>query len=159
MDVYVDGGRARIPRFLAFVCSVLVLSICASAQTKSENVTVGYVRALARANQFLNCWSMRDQACGLAMASPTLKKAFGDRQLRQYMSGTSSPRHASYEIERGAALPDGRIAFPVRLYEEISLSPDTEKHDVQQLSRIVMVRTKEEWLVDEVPYQKDALKK
>ncbi len=158
MDVCVDGGRARIPRILAFVCLVLALPF-ASAQTKSGSVTTGYVRALARANQFLNCWSMRDQACGLAIASPALKKAFGERGLRQYMSGTSSPRHAAYEIEHGSALPDGRIAFPVRLYDELSSSPDTEKQDVQQLSRIVLVRTKEEWLVDEVPYQKDALRK
>lgn len=134
MGLFVGVARVRLVRLCAlafFFSPSQYVALTQSKPAADTTVTAGYVRALERANQFLMCWSMRDQQCGVAMASPALKKAFGgDQPFREYMSGLSTPHHLSFEIEHGRELAPGRIAFPVRLYEDVSSSPDTEKQAV-----------------------------
>lgn len=150
--------------FLLIVTVILVFSslITLAQPTRPKattSINADYVRALFTANQFLYAWQTRNTEKGLALVSPTLKGKTTNDELFSYISGTSSPSHAAFEIHEGRALPDGRYAFATKLYEYYYAgTPESQIWKCPASSQIVVVKSRVngrfrvgDWLVDELP--------
>ena len=122
---------------------------------------VDYVRSLFAADKFLYAWKTRNTQEGLALVSPLLRSKKSEDELFNYISGTSSPSHAAFEVSSGKRLPDGRYSFDVKLYEYYyAATPEKQSWSCPpKLSRIVLSKSGVvdskfrvgTWLVDELP--------
>lgn len=150
--------------FLLIVTVILVFSSLITLaqptrQKATASVNADYVRALFTANQFLYAWQTRDTEKGLALVSPALKSKTPNDELFSYISGTSSPSHAAFEIHEGRPLPNGRYAFATKLYEYYYAgTPESQAWKCPASSQIVVVKSRVngrfrvgDWLVDELP--------
>lgn len=155
--------RLKIEALLIAIVAVLVLSTTTQAQParlSTAPVNADYVRALFAADKFLYAWKTRNTQEGLALVSPALKSKKPNDELFSYISGTSSPSHAAFEVNSGRKLPDGRYAFDVKLYEYYyAATPESQMSKCPEASRIVLVKSGVSdtkfrvgnWLVDELP--------
>jgi hypothetical protein len=101
-------------RFIVAALAVCVLFATPRAAS-AANFDPNYAPALAAVNGFLFAWSRRDMDAGMAYVSPELVHAIGAPKIRAYISGTSSPSHAAFEIGQGSKGAGGMLIFPIRL--------------------------------------------
>ncbi|OUL24294.1 hypothetical protein [Nostoc sp. 106C] len=148
------------------IAAIALLFLCTTTQAQPVKPVANtlanpdYVRALFTADKFLYTWKTRNVAEGIALVSPALKNKISNDELASYISGTSSPSHAAFEINAGRKLSDGRYGFEVKLYEYLySATPESQSWKCPRLSRIVLIKTGVDnpkfrvgnWLVDELP--------
>ncbi|MDZ8053493.1 MAG: hypothetical protein RMX68_022420 [Aulosira sp. ZfuVER01] len=148
------------------VVAIALLFLCITTQVQAVKTVVNtsvnpdYVRALFTADKFLYTWKTRNVSEGITLVSPALRKKMSDEQLKIYISGTSSPSHAAFEIHSGRKLSNNRYGFEVKLYEYLySATPESQNWKCPQSSRIVLIKTGVDspqfrvgnWLVDELP--------
>ena len=151
---------------LLLIAVVIVLLSCTTTWAQSAkrlptpSVNADYVRALFTADKFLDDWKTRNTQEGLALLSSALKSKKSNEELSSYISGTSSPSHAAFEINSGRRLPDGRYAFEVKLYDYYyAATPESQESKCPESSRIVLVKSEVSeskfrvgsWLVDQLP--------
>ncbi|WYL98369.1 MAG: hypothetical protein HEQ19_01325 [Gloeotrichia echinulata CP02] len=148
------------------IAIIAVLFLCTTSQAQIARpvstvpVNADYVRALFTADKFLSAWKTRNVKEGLTLVSSGLKGKISNDDLSAYISGTSSPSHAAFEVKSGKKLADGRYAFDVKLYEYLySAIPESQTWKCPQSSRIVLVKIGVDdpkfrvgnWLVDQLP--------
>ena len=134
------------------ITAILLLGFLAGCATvQPVQVDTDYVLALSTANRFLEAWRSRNQETGLALLSPSLRKAQTEDEWRMGISGASNPHHHSYEVTNGESLPDGRIQFDVWLYEHYT-GQKGEAVSRQKVKQIILIETGDgNWKVDGVP--------
>ena len=109
-----------------------------------------YIDALAAANQFLDAWKKCDYPIGKARMSRRLIRQYPESRLRDAVTGLPNPHHVAFEIFDGKRLPDGRIAFKIRLfYKYTGQINDKIEGPVQRI--ILAADDTGDWLVDEFP--------
>ncbi|BAY07812.1 hypothetical protein [Calothrix sp. NIES-2098] len=148
------------------MAAIALLFLCTTTQAlpvkpiTNTSVNPDYVRALFTADKFLYAWKTRNVQEGIPLVSPALKKKMSEDELTIYISGTSSPSHAAFEINSGKKLSNNRYAFDVKLYEYLySATPESQSWKCPQSSRIVLIKTGVDspkfrvgnWLVDALP--------
>ncbi|OUL27701.1 hypothetical protein BV372_25675 [Nostoc sp. T09] len=148
------------------IAAIALLFLCTTTQAQpvkpvaNTSANPDYVRALFTADKFLYAWKTRNVTEGVTFVSPALKKKISNDELASYISGTSSPSHAAFEINSGKKISDSRYAFEVKLYEYLySATPESQSWKCPQSSRIVLIKTGVDnpkfrvgnWLVDELP--------
>ncbi len=148
------------------IAIIAILCLCTTSQAQISKpvftvaINADYVRALFTADKFLSAWKTRNVAEGLTLVSGAIKGKISHDDLSAYISGTSSPSHAAFEVKSGKKLADGRYAFDVKLYEYLySATPESQAWKCPQSSRIVIVKIGVDnpkfrvgnWLVDELP--------
>lgn len=149
-----------------FIALIAVLFLCTTTQAQpvtplsSTSINADYVRALFTADKFLSAWKNRNVEAGLALLSPEVKNKLPNDQLASYISGTSSPSHAAFEIKSGRRIANNRYTFEVKLYEYLhSATPESQTWNCPQSAKIILVKIGVDnpkfrvgnWLVNELP--------
>ncbi|MBD2384816.1 hypothetical protein [Cylindrospermum sp. FACHB-282] len=149
-----------------FIALIAVIFFCTTTQAQpvtpisTTSINADYVRALFTADKFLSAWKNRSVEAGIALLSPEVKKKVSNDELVNYISGTSSPSHAAFEIKSGRKIANNRYAFEVKLYEYLySATPEAQTWDCPQSAKIILVKTGVDnpkfrvgnWLVNELP--------
>lgn len=121
-----------------------------AAKPAEQPYDENYIAALAVADEFCRAWKNGDFAAGKTLMTRRLVRQHSDTRLSDAIAGTSSPRHAAFEISAGEHLPDGRIAFKLRLF--LSYPGQFQDRLEAPLERMVLAAAQAgRWRVDEFP--------
>jgi hypothetical protein len=107
-------------RFLSLVACLAASSVGRPNGASAAELDNRYVGALQCVDDFLEAWRHRDAATGLALVSSHARKKYGDAVIRQFLSGTSSPSNAAFEIISGHAVSPTRYRFSIKRFFFIS---------------------------------------
>jgi hypothetical protein len=127
--------------------AVAALFVAAPLAGRAATFDPNYAPALAAVDGFLYQWSQRDMTAGMALVSPDLVHTIGAAKVRAFLSGTSSPNHAAFEVGEAQKGAGGTFIFPVRLVW--SLQGATAEIDT---AKVRVQKTGGRWLLVSLPY-------